>query len=194
MILRWSNVPSLTKLYTYLLASQVKLSTCYNTAMYKSESIAYKLIKEFYGDVEILVNHRPDWLKNPFTGFNLELDFYIPSKSVAYEIQGPHHYKKSDRSQQWRDKYKKQQCEYKRITLVTVVADQRDFYALRNLFKSKIPDEDIQYNFQYKNHPKKKKRRKNPKGKPSQYGKIVQAHEAQRRETESVRRRRETGV
>lgn len=168
--------------------------------MFKSESIVYKLLREFYGETaEIHINYRPDWLKNPNTGFNLEVDFYIPSRSVAYEVQGTHHYQKKDKGQQWRDKYKKKICDSKGITLVTVTADQRDFYALRNLLKLNIPDADIHYNFKMKNNPKYPKPRKG-RGNPNQkknkkYVKIVSAYAAQRKETESVlRRRKEAGV
>ena len=168
--------------------------------MFKSESITYKLLREFYGETtEILINYRPDWLKNPHTGCNLELDFYIPSRSVAYEVQGTHHYKKKDKGQQWRDKYKKKICDDKDITLVTVNADQRDFYALRNILKLNIPDADIQYNFKMKNNPNYKKPRRgignaNQK-KNKKYVKIVSAYAAQRKETESVlRRRKAAGV
>jgi len=36
-------------------------------------------------------NYRPDWLKNPKTGRNLELDFYLPDLEMAIEVQGQQH-------------------------------------------------------------------------------------------------------
>lgn len=42
--------------------------------------------------VLVIENFRPDFLKNPTTGRNLELDFYLPDFKVGIEIQGQHHY------------------------------------------------------------------------------------------------------
>jgi len=36
-------------------------------------------------------NYRPDWLKNPKTKRNLELDFYLPDLQMAIEVQGQQH-------------------------------------------------------------------------------------------------------
>lgn len=37
-------------------------------------------------------NYRPDWLSNPNTGQNLELDFYFPDAKIGIEVQGEQHY------------------------------------------------------------------------------------------------------
>lgn len=37
-------------------------------------------------------NYRPDWLCNPETGRNLELDFFMPDLNVGIEVQGKQHY------------------------------------------------------------------------------------------------------
>jgi len=36
-------------------------------------------------------NYRPDWLKNPDTGYNLELDFWLPDFDTGIEVQGKQH-------------------------------------------------------------------------------------------------------
>jgi len=46
---------------------------------------------------EIWYAHRPDWLCNHRTGFNLEIDFYIPSLHLAIEYQGHHHFSNKTR-------------------------------------------------------------------------------------------------
>lgn len=55
--------------------------------------------------VQIKRNYRPDWLKNPKTGYNLEYDFFISKYNIAFEIQGPHHYENKDQIE--RDKFKR---------------------------------------------------------------------------------------
>lgn len=70
----------------------------------------------FENGVVIHRNYRPDWLKNPTTRKNLELDFYIPHIKVGIEIQGQHHY--DDSSQINRDKVKKDLVFDENITLV----------------------------------------------------------------------------
>lgn len=70
----------------------------------------------FENSAEIYKNYRPDWLKNPKTGKNLELDFYLPHIRVALEIQGPHHY--NDLDQIYRDKIKEEILILNKITLI----------------------------------------------------------------------------
>jgi len=58
-----------------------------------SENLCEKSLKLiFKRNVTILRNYRPKWLRNPKTGKNLEMDFYLPHIKMALEIQGQHHY------------------------------------------------------------------------------------------------------
>lgn len=72
---------------------------------------------------------RPDILKNPETGHNLELDMYNEVLKIAIEYNGEQHYKypsffiKTEAAfiqQIRRDDYKKKMCKYVGIRLITV--------------------------------------------------------------------------
>lgn len=73
---------------------------------------------------------RPDFLKNPVTGENLELDLYNDELKLAIEYNGAQHYQynsfmhKNSRdkfqNQQYRDLIKKDMCDKSSITLVVV--------------------------------------------------------------------------
>ncbi len=72
---------------------------------------------------------RPDWLKNPKTGRNLELDCYNKELNLALEFDGDqhahfsYHFHKTAEAfeyQQWKDKYKRQICSKLKIQLITV--------------------------------------------------------------------------
>ena len=74
---------------------------------------------------------RPDFLRNPVTGdnFNLELDCYDDSLKLGVEYQGQQHYKyipyfhknkEAFRNQCYRDELKRRMCRDNRINLIEV--------------------------------------------------------------------------
>ena len=73
-------------------------------------------------------NVRPDFLKNPETGRNLELDGYNEELGIAFEYQGPQHYTErnpwnKDQSmvpQFRRDEFKKEVCRRVGIYLIRI--------------------------------------------------------------------------
>lgn len=84
---------------------------------------------------------RPDFLKNPLTSKNLELDGFAPNiptsigKGIAFEFNGSQHYfytPKYHRSvedfedQLYRDKLKKELCEKAKVTLITIPYNVED--------------------------------------------------------------------
>tara|TARA_Y100000034_G_scaffold126705_1_gene178347 strand:- start:5106 stop:5891 length:786 start_codon:yes stop_codon:yes gene_type:complete len=71
---------------------------------------------------------RPNWLKNPATNQNLELDGYSPKLKIAFEYNGKQHYQPVDifggessfKSQIRRDELKKQLCKNNNIKLIII--------------------------------------------------------------------------
>ena len=78
---------------------------------------------------KVLYNYRPDFLKNPITGRNLELDCYDKVLKIAVEYNGEQHYHFPNRFhkteeefqlQQQRDELKKQLCTQNGIFLICI--------------------------------------------------------------------------
>lgn len=72
---------------------------------------------------------RPDFLENPVTGNNLELDLYNKDLKLAIEVQGDQHYKftpffqknkEAFLNQRYRDEIKKIYCKQNGITLIEI--------------------------------------------------------------------------
>jgi hypothetical protein len=90
-----------------------------------SEKITCKVFEEFLGR-EVLTNIRPDFLKNPKTKRNLELDMYDPITKIAVEYNGAQHYQNipafgnNFTEQQERDILKRKLCEDNGIILIVV--------------------------------------------------------------------------
>ena len=72
---------------------------------------------------------RPKWLKNPKTGFSLELDGYNEKLGLAFEYQGSQHYKivnsfkmtdKTLETNQYRDALKKSLCVQHHIQIIEI--------------------------------------------------------------------------
>ena len=94
----------------------------------KGEQSCALALKEFF-PTHTFKTVRPDFLKNPQTGHNLELDLYCPELSLAIEYNGRQHYHYSPyihgsieefNKQVYRDKLKNRLCKKQSVTLITV--------------------------------------------------------------------------
>lgn len=157
----------------------------------KAEIILREVFKFYWPREKVIYNYRPDWLKNPKTGKNLELDIYYPDKNFAVEYQGPHHetlYQKS------KDKLKKERCEEKGIFILRIYGIK--LKSLRGILKT------IGLKKMFPKHLKRKVRRyenRRSGGKETHYiknvritkyyDKIYIASDKQKAERESNRKR-----
>ena len=66
---------------------------CQTCVANKSERLFGVCLEELGYDARKI---KPKWLRNPKTGYPLELDFYIPELKIAFEVQGLQHYEPVD--------------------------------------------------------------------------------------------------
>jgi hypothetical protein len=94
----------------------------------KGEDIVYEVLQELLQS-KIERNVRPDFLKNPETGKNLEMDCYCEEYALAVEYNGIQHYKypsafhKSEKdfyNQVYRDRLKRKLCDESNVYLISV--------------------------------------------------------------------------
>jgi len=98
-----------------------------NTFVSKGEDICRRVMEEIYGVP--FKKARPDFLKNPETGYNLELDCYNEELGLAVEYNGEQHYRYPNRfnkdfsefiKQVRRDQFKVEMCDLNGVYLITV--------------------------------------------------------------------------
>ena len=69
-------------------------SWCPHCQIPLSELICKEYFEQLFG--KNFISIRPDWLKNPKTGYNLQLDGYCSELNLAFEHNGIYHYKEFD--------------------------------------------------------------------------------------------------
>ena len=104
-----------------------KPAKCSTKKCSKGESITCKTLEQIYGVP--FITARPDFLKNPETGENLELDCYNEELGIAAEYNGIQHYlwpnytdqtEEQFHNQLRRDEFKINQCDLNGVYLITV--------------------------------------------------------------------------
>lgn len=97
------------------------------TTSRRREDICREIFEELLN--EEFPSCRPDWLKNPNTNRNLELDGYCEKLKLAFEYDGEQHFvypnsfhksKKEFVDQRKRDDLKERICKIKRIYLIRI--------------------------------------------------------------------------
>ena len=61
-------------------------------------------MEDLYPGQAFEYNFRPNWLRNKLTGYNLELDIYLPDLKLGFEFNGKQH---DETDQRKRDGIKK---------------------------------------------------------------------------------------
>lgn len=119
-----------------------------NSRKSKGETLCHQAIERLTGKTFVTV--RPDWLKNPETRRNLELDCYNDELKIALEYNGEQHYKWPNFTGQTyeefinqvrRDKFKVDQCDRYGVYLITVpysvtpdrISDYINYYLPHNV-------------------------------------------------------------
>jgi hypothetical protein len=93
----------------------------------KPEDLVHRIVKYYYhGKVERKT--RPEWLVNPLTNYNLELDIFLPKENLAFEINGFHH---QTIYQINKDNIKKNLCGEKGIKLISINRISQIYSAIR---------------------------------------------------------------
>ncbi len=98
----------------------------------KEEMYACQAAAKVFG-VPFQASYKPDWMKNPRTGINLELDCYNDDMKIAIEYNGIHHYqypnwttkkyktgKDEFAKQVQRDLLKPELCDEQGVWLITI--------------------------------------------------------------------------
>ena len=122
---------------------------CYkNNKPSKGEALCKQAIEDIYGAPFFCV--RPDFLKNPETGRNLELDLYNDFYKVAVEYSGKQHYvypntfhktQEEFIKQVRRDEFKVEMCDKHGIYLITVPHTvKNDYDEIRKYIEYYLPE------------------------------------------------------
>lgn len=95
----------------------------------ETEKLACEAAARVFGAPFEYVGIRPDWMRNPETGKNLEIDCYSDDLKIGIEYNGPHHYqwpnwtkqsKTQFINQYRRDQAKPDMCDSMGVYLITI--------------------------------------------------------------------------
>ena len=107
-----------------------------------AETLIFRSLSVIFKGQEILENERPDDLRSE-RNTPLELDLYIPKLKIAFELQGPQHFKEiygSNVTLKQNDQLKKQWCRDKGIRLIWMNWDGFNKNLLRLSFEQRTKE------------------------------------------------------
>ena len=105
--------------------TNVRMSWC---IFCNNKNISETICRSYFETIfnEKFISCRPDWLKNPKTNRNLELDGFCEKLKIAFEHNGTQHYDKNDRFYMEniieRDQLKLELCKKNNIKLIVIPA------------------------------------------------------------------------
>lgn len=120
---------------------------------YKGEAIMKEMLNILIPDQNFEDNARPGFIINPGTQERLEVDRYYPRARVAFEFNGPQHYRTTERfsdpvavqAQKARDLIKTALLMTRQIHLITVHAEDLSLPRLQTLVGPLVPLRDIRW-------------------------------------------------
>lgn len=117
-----------------------EIAAGWDTSESYGERALYKILTELFGDNKIYRYLRPWWLHG------LELDFFVPNESLAFEFDGQQHFKEvphfhredgSFARQQSRDAEKERLCKQQAVRLIRIKYDDNiSLESIRSLIAS----------------------------------------------------------
>ena len=120
---------------------------CHLKEFYREDMVA-KTVEDIYPN-KFRRPMRPNWLRNPKTGWPLELDFYSKSLKIAIEVNGRQHYEYSPpfhktekdlKYTKWKDEFKARKCKEMGVFLIiipyTIPPDDLDGFVRGELEKA----------------------------------------------------------
>jgi len=110
--------------------------------MSKQQDLLFQKVKSYIGGkTKIMQNYRPDWLKNPHTQKNLEIDIYLPEFKIGIEYQGGFHFldgsKKTD-STRYRDTLKHELAKKKKVFIVEFFEEDLSHHPFGEIFDKRL--------------------------------------------------------
>ena len=110
--------------------------------MSKQQDLLFKKVKSYIGGrTKIIQNYRPDWLKNPRTQRNLEIDIYLPEFKIGIEYQGGFHFidnsKKTDYVR-YKDVLKYELAKKKKVQIIEFFEEDLKYHPFGEIFEKRL--------------------------------------------------------